>query len=114
MSDCLFCKIAGGEIPASFVYEDEQVVAFEDIDPKAPVHVLIIPRQHVTTVADLGADPDGVMSSLTKAANQVAADRGILTDGYRLTVNCGVDGGQSVYHLHMHLLGGRGMSWPPG
>ena len=114
MSDCLFCKIANGEVPTSFVYEDGQVVAFNDIDPKAPVHVVIIPRQHVTTVADLGSDPAGVMSKLTRAANQVAEYRGVDVSGYRLVVNCQADGGQSVFHLHMHLLGGRRMSWPPG
>ena len=114
MSDCLFCKIANGEVPTSFVYEDDQVVAFNDIDPKAPVHVVIIPRQHVTTVADLGSDPEGVMSKLTRAANQVAEDRGVDVSGYRLVVNCQADGGQRVFHLHMHLLGGRRMSWPPG
>jgi len=114
MSDCLFCKIATGVLPTSFVYEDEHVVAFNDIDPKAPVHVVIIPRQHVTTVTDLASDPEGIMSKLTHAANQAAKDKGIDVSGYRLVVNSGGDGGQSVFHLHMHLLGGRRMSWPPG
>jgi len=106
MSECLFCRISAGNLPAQMIYEDEHVVAFNDINPAAPVHVLIIPRKHYETVGDLGADSSGVMSRLTGAANRIAQQCGINQDGYRLIVNCGAEGGQTVFHLHMHLLGG--------
>lgn len=109
MSDCLFCRIIAGTLPTEFVYEDEHVVAFRDINPAAPVHVLVVPRAHIETVADLGGDTAGIMSRLTAAANRIARDAGIHDGGYRLIVNCGRDGGQTVFHLHMHLLGGRQM-----
>lgn len=109
MSECLFCRIATGSLPTEFVYEDEHVVAFRDINPAAPVHVLVVPRAHIETVSGLGDDTAGVMSRLTAAANRVAREAGVEADGYRLIVNCGRDGGQTVFHLHMHLLGGRRM-----
>ncbi|MBT5875727.1 MAG: histidine triad nucleotide-binding protein [Candidatus Latescibacteria bacterium] len=112
MPDCLFCSIVEGEIPADIVYENEHVLAFKDINPQAPYHALVIPRQHVATVADL--ETDGMMDELTRAANILARQEGIVEDGYRLVVNCNENGGQAVYHLHMHILGGRAMKWPPG
>ena len=112
MPDCLFCSIVEGEIPADIVYENEHVLAFKDINPQAPYHALVIPRQHVATVADL--ETDGMMDELTRAANILARQEGIVEDGYRLVVNCNDNGGQAVYHLHMHILGGRAMKWPPG
>lgn len=114
MSDCLFCRIAQGQIATDFVYEDDTILAFKDIQPQAPVHVVLIPRQHLTTVADIGAGQQGIMDRLTCTANWIARDQGIDQSGYRLVVNCNSDGGQSVFHLHMHLLGGRKMVWPPG
>lgn len=109
MPECLFCRIVAGSLPADFVYEDEHLVAFRDIKPAAPVHILVVPRAHIETVADLGRDAAGVMSRLTAAANQIARESGVDAGGYRLIVNCGQDGGQTVSHLHMHLLGGRKM-----
>ena len=112
MNDCLFCKIIEKIIPADIVAENENVLAFKDINPQAPYHALVIPRQHVATVADL--ETDGMMDELTRAANILARQEGIVEDGYRLVVNCNENGGQAVYHLHMHILGGRAMKWPPG
>jgi len=112
MSDCLFCKIIEGEIPAEIVYSDEFVLAFKDVNPQAPYHALVIPRQHVSTVAEL--DSNGTMDRLTAAANKLARDEDMVEDGFRLVVNCNEFGGQAVYHLHMHLLGGRRLTWPPG
>ncbi len=109
MSECLFCQIIAGSLPTEFVYEDQQVVAFRDINPAAPVHILVVPRTHIETVADLGGDKTGIMSRLTAAANRIARELDVNTDGYRLIVNCGRDGGQTIFHLHMHLLGGRSM-----
>ena len=110
MNDCLFCKIIGGEIPADRVYEDEHSIAFRDIDPQAPVHVLIIPRQHIAHLADL---PDDQAGPMLKAINDVAIQEGI-GEGYRVVTNRGPEAGQSVFHLHFHVLGGRKMAWPPG
>jgi len=113
-SDCLFCKVAAGEIPATIVYEDEHLVAFRDIDPKAPVHLLVIPRRHVASLDD-AADEDGPMlGDILLAARDLARREGIAADGYRALLNVGADGGQTVHHLHLHLLGGRGLGWPPG
>jgi histidine triad (HIT) family protein len=111
-ADCLFCRIAAGEIPADLVFEDESVVVFRDINPKAPIHVLAIPRRHLASVADL-TDADGdLLSALFGAMRRVAEEAGL--GGYRIISNVGAESGQSVYHLHFHLLGGRSMSWPPG
>lgn len=107
MSDCLFCKIVAGEIPSKKVAEGEDWVAFRDIDPKAPVHVLVVPREHVATTNELRPEHDGVVGRLVRAAAQIAADEGIAESGYRVLVNCNRDGGQAVFHIHMHLLGGR-------
>lgn len=112
MPDCLFCSIVEGEVPADVVFENDHVIAFKDINPQAPYHALVIPRQHVATVAEL--ETDGMMDELTRAANFLARQEGIVEDGYRLVVNCNENGGQAVYHLHMHILGGRAMRWPPG
>ncbi|HIA04501.1 MAG TPA: histidine triad nucleotide-binding protein [Myxococcales bacterium] len=115
MSDsCLFCKIVLGEIPATFVYQDEFVVAFEDINPAAPTHILVIPRQHISTLNDLEAKHDATVGRMTRVAASIAKERGIAEGGFRTVFNCNEDGGQSVYHIHQHLLGGRSMSWPPG
>ncbi|MDQ2695080.1 MAG: histidine triad nucleotide-binding protein [Pseudomonadota bacterium] len=114
MTDCLFCKIAAGGLPAERVYEDDQVLAFRDINPQAPVHVLIIPRRHIATVNDLAPDDAALVGRLYLAARQVAAEQGVADSGYRTLINCNRDAGQDVFHLHLHLLGGRRMHWPPG
>ena len=108
---CIFCRIAAKGIPARIAREDERVVAFHDVDPKAPVHVLVIPRKHIAGVGD--AD-DRLLGHLVATARDLAKELGVAESGYRLVVNSGPDGGQSVFHLHLHLLGGRAMAWPPG
>jgi len=111
-ADCLFCRIAAGEIPSDRVFEDEAVIVFRDINPKAPTHVLAIPRRHLDSVADL-TDADGdLLAALFTALRRVAADGGLAS--YRIASNVGAEAGQSVFHLHFHLLGGRSMTWPPG
>jgi histidine triad (HIT) family protein len=110
---CIFCKIANREHPAKIVYEDEESVAFEDIHPKAPVHTLIIPRRHLATVLDAGQDDDRLLGHLVLVANAVARQRGIAERGFRLVLNCNSEGGQAVFHLHLHLLGGRHLNWHP-
>ena len=112
--DCIFCKIASGEIPASKVYEDDHVVAFHDLSPQAPLHVLVIPRKHIATLNDLAPEDTQVMGHLFQAARTIAAQEGIAEEGYRTVVNCNRHGGQAVYHIHLHLLGKRQMGWPPG
>ena len=114
MTDCLFCKIANGDIPADFVYESDTAVAFRDINPQAPTHVLIIPRQHIATINDIKDTDQSVVGSLYSAAREVAAQEGIASDGYRAVMNCNAAAGQTVFHIHLHLLGGRDLSWPPG
>ena len=109
--NCLFCRIIAGEIPSNKVYEDERVLAFRDIDPQAPTHILIIPKQHADSV--LEAEPS-VIAYMTEAAKLIAEKEGLCEKGFRLVINTGEEGGQSVKHLHMHLLGGRSMQWPPG
>ena len=111
---CLFCKIVAGEIPAKRVYEDEIVVAFEDINPQAPVHVLVIPKRHVATLNDLQASDDQLVGTLVRRAAAIAGERGLAAGGYRTVFNCNRDAGQTVFHIHLHLLGGRRMTWPPG
>ncbi len=114
MSDDLFLKIIRREIPADIVFESETVLAFRDIDPQAPTHVLIIPKRRVPTINDL-KDQDAVMvGELVLAARDIAAQEGLAEDGYRLVFNCNRQGGQSVYHIHLHLVGGRQLTWPPG
>lgn len=113
MDNCLFCKIIKGEIPSSKVYEDETVYAFNDIDPKAPVHILIIPKEHIRSAAEINSDNSSVVAHIFEVAAKLAKDMG-LTDGFRIVTNCGDSAGQSVKHLHYHLLSGRDFTWPPG
>ena len=113
MENCLFCKIAAGQIPSKIVYQDDDVVVFEDINPQAPHHVLIIPRRHITSVSDLTAADGPVLASIFMVAQKVASDLN-LEHGYRVVANIGPDAGQAVFHLHFHLLGGRKLRWPPG
>jgi len=112
--DCIFCKIAQRKIPAKIVHEDDLSVAFEDINPQAPVHVLIIPKKHIPTLLDLKKEDDPLIGHLIRVANEIAQKRGISERGFRIITNCNKDAGQSVYHIHIHLLGGRVMHWPPG
>jgi histidine triad (HIT) family protein len=114
VESCLFCRIVAGSIPASIVYRDEQVTAFQDIQPQAPVHVLIVPNDHVAGTNELTAEHDAVIGHLMRISHVVAQEQGIAESGYRLIVNTGKDAQQSVAHIHVHLLGGRPMSWPPG
>ncbi|MDQ7017484.1 MAG: histidine triad nucleotide-binding protein [Gammaproteobacteria bacterium] len=114
MSDCLFCNIVDGTIPAEIVYEDKQVVAFRDLNPQAPLHVLLIPKKHIATLNDLESEDNAVMGALILAAKKVAEAEGVAESGYRTVINCGEQAGQSVYHIHLHLLAGRQMQWPPG
>ena len=114
MSDTLFSKIAAGEIPADIVYEDEDVLAFRDIGPQAPTHILVIPRKPIPTINHLEPEDAELVGKLFLAAKKIAADEGIAEAGYRTVINCNAAAGQSVYHLHLHLLGGRPMQWPPG
>ena len=113
-SECLFCRIATGEIPAEVVKAKPDWVAFRDINPQAPTHILIIPRTHVASVTELEEAQTGELGKLFLAAKELARDEGIEETGYRMVVNAGADAGQTVFHIHMHLLGGRGMGWPPG
>ena len=111
---CLFCKIVAGEIPSAKVHEDELVLAFDDINPRAPVHQLIIPKRHIASAAELTEDDAALLGRLFAVAAELARAAGLHASGYRLVTNVGADGGQSVDHLHFHLLGGRAMTWPPG
>ena len=113
MPECIFCKIVAGEIPATTVYQDDQVIAFEDLNPHAPTHVLIIPRKHVASLTEATPEDEGVIGHLNLIAAKIAGMRNI-TSGYRTVFNNGPGAGQSVFHLHLHLLGGRSLSWPPG
>ncbi len=114
MTDCLFCKIRDGEIPADIVFEDDDVLAFNDVNPQAPVHILIIPKQHIPTINDLEEDDERIMGKLFSTAKNLADKKGVSDDGYRLVTNCNAGAGQTVFHIHMHLLAGRAMTWPPG
>jgi len=111
---CVFCEIASGERKSEKIYENEQVVAFRDLNPQAPVHVLIIPRAHLASLNELGGAPAGLMDRLMSSVREVAGQLGLDERGYRVVMNTGPDGGQTVFHLHIHLLGGRPMRWPPG
>ncbi len=111
---CIFCRIVAGEIPAKIVREDEETVAFRDIDPRAPVHVLVIPRRHIASVNELEASDAELVGRLYLAAKEVARAEGVEESGYRLVMNTGPDAGQSVDHIHLHVLGGRDLAWPPG
>ena len=111
---CLFCRIIAGEIPSSKVYEDEQLFAFNDINPQAPMHVLIVPRTHIATTNDLGGGDDALVGAMIRRAAAIAKERGYDGSGYRTVFNCNAQAGQAVFHLHLHVLGGRSMAWPPG
>ncbi len=106
-SDCIFCRIANGKMKSDILYQDDEVVAFPDINPLAPVHILIVPREHIASLAEMSAEDAALIGGMAKAANQLAKSKGIAENGYRLVINCGREGGQGVGHLHMHLLGGR-------
>jgi histidine triad (HIT) family protein len=114
MTDCLFCKMVTGEIQPDVVFEDDDVLAFRDVNPQAPTHVLVIPRTHIATTNDLDGENVHLVGKLYLAAKQIASDEGIAEPGYRMVMNCNPGAGQSVYHIHLHLLGGRPMTWPPG
>jgi len=114
VTDCLFCKIIEKKIPSKVVHEDADTFAFEDINPQAPTHVLVIPKRHVPTANELAEGDDALMGKLHRVAAKIAADRGFAQSGYRTVVNTNRDAGQTVFHVHLHLLGGRPMQWPPG
>lgn len=114
MTDCLFCKIIEGTIPSTKVYEDEFVLAFRDIEPQAPEHIIIIPKEHIKSANDITAQNSTVIAKVFVAAARIASDLGFAENGYRIVNNCGEDGGQTVGHLHFHLLAGRNLQWPPG
>ena len=112
--ECIFCKIIDEKIPAKIIYKDDHVIAFEDINPQAPVHVLVIPRKHISTVLEIEDTDKGIPGHLFDVANTIARQKEIEKKGFRLVLNCNEDAGQTVFHLHLHLLGGRIMKWPPG
>ena len=114
MADCLFCKIVSREIASSIVYEDDRVLAFNDINPQAPTHVLVVPKRHIASLNDLTAGDDQIVGELARRAAAIAKERGIAAGGYRTIFNTNRDAGQTVFHIHLHLLGGRSMHWPPG
>ena len=114
MADCLFCKIIHREIPATLVYEDDRVVAFNDINPQAPTHVLVVPKRHVATLNEVGTEDDRLVGELVRRAVAIAKERGLSAGGFRTVFNTNRDAGQTVFHIHLHLLGGRAMTWPPG
>ena len=113
-ADCIFCKISAGDIDADIVYQSEELVGFRDLNPQAPTHVLIIPRRHISTINDIIESDAQVIGQLFVAAKEIAAQEGISEPGYRVTMNCNAGAGQSVFHVHLHLLGGRQFTWPPG
>lgn len=112
--DCLFCRIAAGRIPATKVFENDRLVAFNDISPAAPLHVLIVPREHIPTLNDLEARHDDLVGEMVRTAAKLAADGGYADRGFRTVFNCNAEAGQSVFHVHLHVLAGRGLAWPPG
>lgn len=114
MTDCIFCKIVQGAVPSNIIYEDEQVIAFDDMYPKAPQHKLIIPRKHIATLNDFTQEEVALAGHMLYTAQYLAKQLGIAEDGYRVVMNCNAGGGQLVYHVHLHLLGGRSLVWPPG
>jgi histidine triad (HIT) family protein len=114
MPECLFCKIIAREIPASIVYEDDRVLAFNDINPQGPSHVLVVPKRHIATLNDLEPDDDPIVGELVRRAAAIANDRGISAGGFRTVFNTNRDAGQTVFHIHLHLIGGRSLAWPPG
>ena len=114
MPECVFCRIAAGEIPARVVFSDDRVVAFRDLNPQAPTHILLIPREHIASIADAQAQHEPLLGHLVLVAAELARQEGVVESGYRLVLNHGPDAGQSVFHIHLHLLGGRKFTWPPG
>jgi histidine triad (HIT) family protein len=114
MSACLFCRIIAGEIPSSKIYEDDRLVAFSDVNPQAPMHVLVVPREHVPTLNDLTTEHDALVGEMMRRGAALAAARGFAESGYRTVFNCNADAGQAVYHIHLHVLAGRKLGWPPG
>ena len=114
MVECLFCKIVAKEIPASLVFEDDQLLAFNDINPQGPTHVLIVPKRHIATLNDLAKDDDEIVGAMVRRAAAIAKDRGIQVGGFRTVFNTNRDAGQTVFHIHLHLIGGRSLAWPPG
>ena len=111
---CLFCRIIAGEIPGTFLYQDERLVVLQDINPQAPLHALVIPRRHIATLNDLSAEDDGLVGEMVRRAALVAREKGVAEGGYRAVLNCNREAGQTVFHIHLHVLGGRAMAWPPG
>jgi len=114
MSSCLFCRVIAGEAPASIIYQDDRLVAINDVNPQAPTHVLIIPRRHIATLNDLTPEDDGLVGEMFRRAAAIARQRGIADRGYRTLFNCNREAGQSIFHIHLHLVGGRRLGWPPG
>jgi histidine triad (HIT) family protein len=114
MSDCLFCRIVKRELPASIVFEDDRILAFNDINPQAPTHVLVLPKRHIATLNELDAADDSLVGEIVRRAAAIAAERGLTAGGYRTVFNTNRDAGQTVFHIHLHLIGGRHMGWPPG
>jgi histidine triad (HIT) family protein len=112
--DCLFCKIISGDIPGSIVYEDDRVIAFDDIRPQAPTHVLVVPKRHIESLNELQPGDDQIVGELVRRAAAIAKERGVSASGFRAVFNTNRDGGQTVFHIHLHVLGGRSMQWPPG
>ena len=112
--DCLFCKIIDGSIPTTIAYKDDVVIAFNDINPQAPCHLLIVPRKHIATLNDVQAEDSALISHMVHTAKQLAVKQNIAEEGYRIVMNCNAEAGQTVFHIHLHLLGGRRMKWPPG
>ena len=111
---CLFCEIAAGKIPARVVRQDDELIAFHDIDPRAPTHVLVVPKRHITSITELAPADDALIGRLVRTARDIAADQGLAARGFRLVFNVGDDAGYSVHHIHLHLVGGRKLAWPPG
>ena len=114
MMDCIFCKIVAGEIPSKKIYEDDKVLAFHDISPEAPVHFLVIPKEHIASLNEVNEENAEVFAHIFKTINKLVKEQGIAEDGYRVVTNCGEQGGQTVGHIHFHVLGGRNLNWPPG
>ena len=114
MADCLFCKIAAGDIPATFVYQDEHLIAFKDVNPQASMHVLVVPRRHIATLNDLADGDDQLVGEMIRRGAAIAREHGHDRRGYRTVFNCNAEAGQTVFHIHLHVLGGRSVTWPPG
>ena len=114
MSDCLFCRIISGEIPGAIVYQDDRIVAFKDINGQAPMHVLVVPRRHIASLNELTAEDDSLVGEMIRRAAELAKANGFAERGYRTVFNCNAEAGQTVFHIHLHVLGGRKLAWPPG